>query len=119
MMLLDPNLIEEIEAERAGFLDELQDVACPESVLERFGRLKQDREAGANDFINCAQGFLSFGMADEAIVAFTIAIERDADCGAAYLGRADVGFALCLVTEEETDRLRRSTQVIEDFRRSF
>jgi hypothetical protein len=107
--------LEVIEAERAA----LGDVVCPDDILRRVAELQIEEGAGADEFISCARGFESFGMANEASRAYTIAIERNGDCGEAYLGRAEIGFGLCLIDESEVDRSRSAGQVIGDFRRAF
>ena len=107
--------LELIEVERAA----LDDVVTPDDVRRRLAQLQLDEGAGADDFISCARGFESFDMANEASRAYTIAIERNGDCGEAYLGRAEIGFGLCLIDENEVDRSRSAGQVIEDYRRSF
>jgi hypothetical protein len=107
--------LEVIEAERAA----LGDVVCPDDILRRVAQLQIEEGAGADEFISCARGFESFGMANEASRAYTIATERNGDCGEAYLGRAEIGFGLCLLDENDGERSKRADQVIEDYRRSF
>ncbi|SRR6266849_3019779 len=107
--------LEVIEAERAA----LGDVVCPDDILRRVAELQIEEGAGADEFISCARRFESFGMANEASRAYTIAIERNGDCGEAYLGRAEIGFGLCLIDENEVDRSRSAGQVIGDFRRAL
>ncbi len=107
--------LELIEFERAA----LDDVVTPDDVRRRLAQLQLDEGAGADDFISCARGFESFDMAQEAFRAYSIAIERKSDDGEAYLGRAEVGFGLCLIDENDGERSKRADQVIEDYRRSF
>ena len=108
--------LELLEFERAAALD---DVVTPDDVRRRLAQLQLDEGAGADDFISCARGFESFDMAQEAFRAYSIAIERKSDGGEAYLGRAEVGFGLCLIDENDGERSKRADQVIEDYRRSF
>ncbi len=110
--MLDPELI---EFERAA----LDDVVTPDDVRRRLAQLQLDEGAGADDFISCARGFESFDMAQEAFRAYSIAIERKSDGGEAYLGRAEVGFGLCLIDENDGERSKRADQVIEDYRQSL
>ena len=102
-----------IEVERAA----LDDVVTPDDVRRRLAQLQLDKGASADDFISCARGFQSFGMAQEAFRAYSIAIERKSDGGEAYLERAEVGFGLCLLDENDGERSKRAGQVIEDYRR--
>jgi hypothetical protein len=106
--------LELIEFERPA----LDDVVTPDDVRRRLTQLQLDERAGADDFITCARGFQSFGMAQEAFRAYSIAIERKSDGGEAYLERAEVGFGLCLLDENDGERSKRAGQVIEDYRRS-
>ena len=108
--MLDPELME------FGWAA-LDDVVTPDDVRRRLAQLQLDEGAGADDFISCARGFESFDMAHEAFRAYSIAIERKSDGGEAYLGRAEVGFGLCLIDENDGERSKRADQVIEDFRR--
>jgi hypothetical protein len=107
--------LELIEFERAA----LDDVVSPDDVRRRLAQLQLDEGAGADDFISCARGFEAFDMAEEAFRAYSIAIERKSDGGEAYLGRAEVGFGLCLIDENDGERSKRADQVIEDYRQSL
>ena len=107
--------LELLEFERAA----LDDAVTPDDVRRRLARLQLDEDTGADEFISCARGFESFDMAQEAFSTYSIAIDRNSDCGEAYLGRAEVGFGLCLIDENDGERSKRADQVIEDYRRSF
>jgi tetratricopeptide (TPR) repeat protein len=107
-------MLENVEIERTNVPS-----VVPTDVAKRLASLRASNAAAPSSFIDCGNAFLSFGMLEDAIDAFTEAVNRDGACLAALLGRGQAAFGLALLLEEETERGSLVSQSIADFQRAL
>lgn len=107
-------MLENIEIERINV-----PAVVPTDVAKRLASLRASNAAAPSSFIDCGNAFLSFGMLEDAIDAFTEAVNRDGACLAALLGRGQAAFGLALLREDEAERGDLVSQSIADFQRAL
>ena len=107
-------MLENIEIERINV-----PTVVPGDVALRLASLRVNGEAAPSSFIDCGNAFVSFGMLEDGIDAFTEAIKRDSGCVAALLSRGRATFGLALLLEDEAERDGLVSQSIADFQRAL
>lgn len=104
-------------------IDEMERISVPaivpSDVVTRFASLRVTDVAAPSSFVDCGNAFISFGMLEDAIDAFTEGINRDSSCLPAFLSRAQATFGLALWIEDEAERGALMSQSIADFGRAL
>jgi len=95
------------------------EVVTSDDVVRRAAALRSAADAPASAFEECGQAFVSFGMLTEAIGAYSEALVRDPQSVRAYLGRAQTGYGLLLLSGENPGGTETDSQVVHDFRRAL
>src|ERR1051326_5402260 len=93
------------------------DVITPSDVARRAGSLRTSSDASAEAFADCGRAFMSFGLFQEAMAAYSDAIARDSNCLGGFLGRAQAGYALMLAGRD-MENARTSSEVASDYRQA-
>jgi tetratricopeptide (TPR) repeat protein len=92
-------------------------VLMPQDVSTRLLELQADSSATAGAFVDCGNGFRSFGLFYPAIAAYSEATERDPRSADAFLGRAQAAFGLALLQDSESEREVFCSKSIADYKR--
>jgi tetratricopeptide (TPR) repeat protein len=84
-----------------------------------LAKLRAREEVSPRAFVECGQAFMSFSMLGEAVGAYSDAIARDRECVDGFLGRAEAGYALMLLSTEDETVEEIGLKVAGDFRRGL